>query len=56
MQMGLTPGDAGASSGDVAVEEYAMPTVIESAEGLMPMNEEAQKWADWPKWKDAIKK
>ena len=50
MQTGSTPGDVG----DLAVEEYAMATVIESAEGLTPTYEEARKRSDWPKWKDAI--
>lgn len=40
--------------GDVAVEDYAMATVIESAEGLMPTYDEARKRPDWPKWEEAI--
>ena len=54
MQTGSTTlaGDVGS----VAVEECAMATVIESAEGLTPTYEEAQRRPDWPKWKDAIQK
>ena len=37
-------------------EEYAMATVIESAEGLMPSYEEVCKRSDWPKWEEAIQK
>jgi hypothetical protein len=41
---------------DDAVDESAMATVIESAEGLMPTIQEARKRSDWPKWEDAIQK
>ena len=37
-------------------EEYAMATVIESAEGLMPSYEEVHKCSDWPKWEEVIQK
>ena len=37
-------------------EEYAMATVIESVEGLMPSYEEVRKRSDWPKWEEAIQK
>jgi reverse transcriptase-like protein len=36
--------------------EYAMATVVESAEGLQPTYEEARKRPDWPKWQEAIQK
>jgi transposase InsO family protein len=36
--------------------EYAMVTVVESAEGLQPTYEEARKRPDWPKWQEAIQK
>lgn len=35
-------------------EEYAMATVVESAEGLTPTYEEARRRPDWPKWGKAI--
>jgi transposase InsO family protein len=34
--------------------EYAMASVIGSAEGLMPTYQEARKRPDWPKWEEAI--
>ena len=40
----------------VEEEDYAMPTVIESAEGLMPTYHEARTQTDWPKWEEAIQK
>lgn len=62
MQVG-TPADGGdVVEHATAVEfwgeevDYAMATVIESAEGLTPTYEEAQKRSDWPKWKEAIRK
>ena len=36
--------------------DYVMATVVESAEGLQPMFEEAHKHLDWPKWEEAIQK
>jgi Reverse transcriptase (RNA-dependent DNA polymerase)/gag-polypeptide of LTR copia-type/GAG-pre-integrase domain len=41
---------------DEEVEEHAMASVIESAEGLMPSYQEALRRPDWPKWKEAINK
>ena len=38
------------------VEEHAMASVLESAEGIMPSYEEARKRPDWPKWEEAIQK
>jgi hypothetical protein len=37
-----------------AVEEFAMASVIESADGTMPTYEEARRRPDWPKWEMAI--
>lgn len=39
----------------VSVEEFAMATVTEASEGIMPSYEEAKKRPDWPKWQEAIK-
>ncbi|KAF8805142.1 hypothetical protein BYT27DRAFT_7105019, partial [Phlegmacium glaucopus] len=35
--------------GDAAIEDYAMATVIGSAEGIEPTYDEARKRPDWPK-------
>ena len=55
MRLGSTV-EAVDESLDAEVAEHAMATVIESAEGIMPSYEEAQKLPDWPKWEDAINK
>ncbi len=39
----------------VAVEDFAMATVMDAAEGLNPSYEEARMREDWPKWQEAIK-
>ena len=39
----------------VSIEEFAMASVTEASEGIMPSYEEAQKRPDWPKWQEAIK-
>ena len=39
----------------VSVEDFAMASVTESVEGIMPGFEEAKKRPDWPKWQGAIK-
>jgi len=39
----------------VSVEDFAMASVTEASEGIMPSYEEAQKRPDWPKWQEAIK-
>jgi hypothetical protein len=39
----------------VSVEDFAMATVTEASEGIMPSYEEAKKRPDWPKWQEAIK-
>ncbi len=39
----------------VAVEDFAMATVMDAAEGLNPSYEEAKMREDWPKWQEAIK-
>jgi hypothetical protein len=36
------------------VEEHAMASVLESAEGIMPSYVEARRRPDWPKWEEAI--
>ena len=35
-------------------KEFAMVMAIEGAEGLNPSFEEVRKWADWPRWEEAI--
>ena len=37
------------------VEDFAMATVMDAAEGLNPSYEEAKLQEDWPKWQEAIK-
>jgi Reverse transcriptase (RNA-dependent DNA polymerase) len=39
----------------VSVEDFAMATVTEASEGIMPSYKEAKKHPDWPKWQEAIK-
>ena len=53
---GMQQGSCVESVDDGVVEEHAMATVIESAEGLQLMYEEAKKCSDWPKWDEAIQK
>ena len=53
---GIQQGSRVESVDDGVVEEHAMATVIESAEGIMPSYEEARKRPDWPKWEQAIQK
>jgi len=53
---GMQSGSMSTVVADVAVEDYAMATVVESAEGLMPTYEEARRRPDWPKWDEAIQK
>lgn len=40
---------------EVGVEDFAMATVMEAAEGLNPTLHEARKRSDWPKWQEAMK-
>ena len=37
------------------VEDFAMATVMEAAEGLNPTLAEAKRWLDWPKWEEAMR-
>ena len=53
---GMRGGSNVESAVDVDVEEHAMASVIESAEGIMPTYDEARKRPDWPKWEEAIQK
>src|ERR1700678_1059623 len=39
---------------NLTTEDFAMATVMASAEGIEPTYEEAQKRSDWPKWHGAI--
>jgi len=39
----------------VGVEDWAMATVMDAAEGLNPTYEEARTRGDWPKWQEAIR-
>jgi hypothetical protein len=38
----------------VSVEDFAMASVTEASQGIMPSFEEAKKRPDWPKWQEAI--
>ena len=53
---GMQSGSMSTVVANVAVEDYAMATVVESVEGLMPTYEEACRRPDWPKWDEAIQK
>ena len=53
---GMQQGSRVESVDDGVVEEHAMATVIESAEGLQLTYEEAKKLSNWPKWDEAIQK
>ena len=44
-----TPDAAG-----LTVEDFAMATVMASAEGIEPTYQEAQRRSDWPRWHEAI--
>ena len=39
---------------NLTTEDFAMATVMASAEGIEPTYEEARKRSDWPKWHEAI--
>ena len=39
----------------VDVEDFAMATVMEAAEGLNPTLAEAKRRSDWPKWQEAMR-
>jgi hypothetical protein len=39
---------------DGSETDYAMAAVVENAEGLQPMYEEARKYPDWPGWQELI--
>ena len=39
---------------DLTTEDFAMATVMATAEGIEPTYEEARKRSDWPKWHEAI--
>lgn len=57
-EAGVLPDEGHATSDDwqvVAVEDYAMASVIADAEGLEPTFEEAKKRPDWPQWQKAIR-
>src|SRR5579863_3759009 len=53
MPRGLQPATETASFGGAG--EWAMASVMDSAEYLNPTYEEAQKRSDWVKWTQAIK-
>ena len=53
---GMQTRSTSSNIGDVAIKDYAMATVIESAEGLIPTYEEACRCPDWPKWQEAVQK
>ena len=38
----------------LTVEDFAMATVMASAEGIEPTYEEARRQSDWPRWHEAI--
>ena len=48
----LNPGE---NISGIAVEDFAMATVMGGAEGIEPTYEEAHKHPDWHKWKEAIR-
>src|SRR6202522_895751 len=39
---------------ELTVEDFAMATVMASAEGIEPTYEEAKRRSDWPRWHEAI--
>ena len=39
---------------ELTVEDFAMATVMASAEGIEPTYEEARRRSDWPRWHEAI--
>src|SRR5271156_13649 len=50
----VNPLNQGENVSGVAVEDFAMATVMGGAEGIEPTYEEARKRPDWPKWEEAI--
>src|SRR5271168_4080811 len=50
----VNPLNQGENVSGVAVEDFAMATVMGGAEGIEPTYEEARKHPDWPKWEEAI--
>lgn len=52
-----TPNEHGGLADEWEIDEeveFAMAIVMDAMEGLNPTYDEAKKWADWPKWKEAI--